>query len=431
MPEHKLSYGKEIITKLIKLGQILGYHTQREHPVDRIHDSAVDVAWLYELGQQYPLFIFEIESKTTNSIPANPLKIFGESNQKFEKPLFLFHLLLSGGQDSAKVRQLERTYGTYNYRIYRFSLDEDLKLLKDILSQHRRLTNSLKIVPFFQEILASWKHINVSTIAIHLENLEFENKTGNILPAYADLYKTYPEFKEQFIRRLKAEATSLNNITKDQAYESYLGQAWSTPVHLGIMSLYADSRTEYKYYEDFKLWLEKSSNMKLIGPFFGLSRDYDLFILGMSGAVFGLVAALFYKIKEAKYYIANELYEIILEAEKGFPAEFSLVNALWLLHISPNSPEGQHYFSYARNLINMNGGIPKSIFDKPLVEYYGFIEDDESLEDYGIVIQIPEWDDFQKLKENVKPDNDVLFNLAVSYLTDPSSNWNPISTNQL
>jgi hypothetical protein len=112
MAEHKLTYGIEIIDKLFKLGGLLDYHCEKEYPVDKEDASAVDVAWFFEPGQKYPLFIFEVESKTTNAIPANPLKIFGETNQKFEKPLFLFHLLLTGGQESGKIKQLERTYGT-------------------------------------------------------------------------------------------------------------------------------------------------------------------------------------------------------------------------------------------------------------------------------------------------------------------------------
>jgi hypothetical protein len=155
MAKHTLPFGIEIINKLYKLGQLLGYHCEKEYPVDKENESAVDVAWLFEPEQKYPLFIFEVESKTTNSIPANPLKIFGETNQKFEKPLFLFHLLLTGGQDSRKIQQLERTYGTYNYRIYRFSLEEELNLIKDILSQHRRLTNRLKIAEFITELITS------------------------------------------------------------------------------------------------------------------------------------------------------------------------------------------------------------------------------------------------------------------------------------
>ena len=142
MPEHKLDTGINFIDGINELGLILGYHTQTEKTVDmtKQNSPAVDLAWFKEENQKFPLFIFEVESSATNGMTYNPMKVFSKKNEKFEKPLFFFQLVLNGGQDSSRVDDLKETYGTYNYRIYRISTGESQKFLFDIIEQHRRIS---------------------------------------------------------------------------------------------------------------------------------------------------------------------------------------------------------------------------------------------------------------------------------------------------
>lgn len=431
MAEHKLEFGLQIIDRLFRLGEVLGYHSEKEYPVDKDNDSAVDIAWLYEQGQKYPLFIFEIESATTNAIIANPSKIFGESNQKFEKPLFLFHLLLKGGQESGKISQLENLFGSHNYRIYRFSLDEELNLILDILTQHRRLTNSLNIFELISELLENWKLLDIDKILLHIEFLEFEKDKGTILPSYALLTKKYSVIKQHFIRLLKLKITKPKGLFEPEAYYTYLGNEWEIPIHLGMLSAFADDKLESKYFEDFKNWQEKSYYLKQIGASYGLSRDYDLFILGMAGAVLGLTAILFYKVDKAREYVAGELFEIIKNSDK-FDPNVNIFNALWLLHIAPNSDKGKEYFDYAKEYINSIGGIPENIYNTPQTNYISFLEGDENLEDYGKRINVIDWITFMESKTSSQKFNpDILFKLAINYLTDNEEEWNPITNGQL
>ena len=430
MAEHKLEYGLQIIDKLFRLGEILGYHSEKEYPVDKENESAVDIAWLYEEGQKYPLFIFEIESATTNSIIANPSKIFGESNQKFEKPLFLFHLLLKGGQESGKIPQLENLFGRHNYRIYRFSLAEEINLVIDILSQHRRLTNSLNIFELVSELIDHWTNIDLNQVILHLESLDFEKEKGTVLPSYALLTQKYSGIKPYFIRRLKNKIEKPKGLFESEAYETYLGTEWEIPIHLGMLSAFADDDLENKYFDDFKNWQEKSYHLKQIGPSYGLSRDYDLFILGMSGAVLALTAILFYKVDKAREYIAGELLNIIEKSERFNPS-VNIFNAFWLLHIAPNSEKGKEYYEFARNFINSNGGIPENIYNAPVTNYIGFLEGDENLEDYGSKILICNWTEFQEIKSLLQFNPDKVFDLAIKYLADNEDKWNPIANGQI
>lgn len=431
MAEHKLEFGLQIIDKLFRLGEVLGYHSEKEYPVDKDNDSAVDIAWLYEQGQKYPLFIFEIESATTNAIIANPSKIFGESNQKFEKPLFLFHLLLKGGQESGKISQLENLFGSHNYRIYRFSLDEELNLILDILTQHRRLTNSLNIIELIGELFDNWTQLDIDKILLHIEFLEFEKDKGTILPSYALLTKKYSVIKPHFIRLLKLKITKPKGLFEPEAYETYLGNEWGIPIHLGMLSAFADDKLEGKYFDDFKNWQEKSYYLKQIGASYGLSRDYDLFILGMAGAVLGLSAILFYKVDKAREYITDELYDIIKKSNK-FDPNVNIFNALWLLHIAPDSDKGKEYFEYAKEYINSNGGIPENIYNTPQTNYISFLEGDDNLEDHGNRINVVDWTDFRQSKaSSLKFNPDILFDLAINYLTNNDDEWNPITNGQL
>src|SRR4051812_44557182 len=119
MGEHKLETGINFIEGLKQLGSIMGYHIQSELSLDSSthHSPAVDLAWFKEKNQKFPLFIFEVESAATNGMAYNPLKVFSKKNEKFEKPLFFFQVILKEGQNSAKVNDLKEMFGTHNYRV--------------------------------------------------------------------------------------------------------------------------------------------------------------------------------------------------------------------------------------------------------------------------------------------------------------------------
>lgn len=95
MADHKLASGKQVIDNLLALGTILGYHTEKEFPLEGSfrNNQVIDVAWFSEKGQEFPLMIFEVESRPSNTIANNPMKIYGKPNYKLEKPLFFFHIV--------------------------------------------------------------------------------------------------------------------------------------------------------------------------------------------------------------------------------------------------------------------------------------------------------------------------------------------------
>lgn len=419
MSKHRISTGVRIIENISRLGEILAYHVETEHLVETELNSAVDVAWISERGQQYPLFIFEIESATTNSIFANPGKIFGTSNLQFEKPLFLFHILLTGGQESGKVQQLQNLFGTHNYRIYRFSLEEQSSLICDILNQHRRLSRTVNIKALITELISNWESINIMEIVSHIEKLNFVS--SEYLPTYAQLSQSYPEFKICFMKLLKEQMDNSEEKYLHSNYDSYNGNEWPFPIYYGLLASYYPQEG-MEYFLKFKKWQEETQALKQIGPYFGLSRDYDIFILGLSGSLLALSAFLFSSITEARDYIAEQLY--IISADSKFPVETRFFNLIWLLYACPNTSTGKKYYDFARNTINEVGGAPENLYQMPPNDYLEYLESDIELNSYGKNMMIQEWESVYSLKD-ILPESELLYQLGIDYLFEKET-CNPV-----
>lgn len=427
MATHKLKHGLKVIDKICRLGAALDYHFEREYLVSFNTGSAVDIAWLFDARQKYPLFIFEIESATTNSMIANPTKIYGESNQKFEKPLFFFHLLLKGGQDSDKVMQLKNLFGSHNYRIYRFGLEEEDKLIIDILSQHRRLSDTIRWEIIISEIIINWKSVNLNVVIKHLEELAFNNDDRSLLPAYASLSQSYPEMKEHFLRQLGKEMAINGGMLADSGYHGYIGTQWFVPIHLGLLSTSKDVVYSTQCFEQFIMWQEQSAYISQIGPHYNMSRDYDLFILGMSGAFVALLAVLFSKAAGARDYFAEMIYNTI-SPDIHISSFLKKFNAVWLLRIALGTQKESFFFDYARGLINEDGGLPKSIWQSPMVNNLGFIEDDENVADYGRNVKVPEIKTYLTNFVDPKINVEAVYNLGIkALLSEDVEAWNPFN----
>ncbi|MGN6264194.1 MAG: hypothetical protein ACTHM5_00905 [Ginsengibacter sp.] len=179
-----------------------------------------------------------------------------------------------------------------------------------------------------------------------------------------------------------------------------------------------------------ELWGSLHYYLKQIGASYGLSRDYDVFILGMSGAVLSLTGILFYKVIGARDYISNELLDIIKRSDR-FDFGVSLYNCMWLLHLCTNSEKGKEYFEFVRQLVNDNGGVPEMLYTNPPIDFMGILEGDETLESYGNFIKIPNWKEFSLLKQNVIVNPEILFDLGINYLTENEDGWNPIIAGQM
>ena len=210
MPKHILAPGIDVIDGIAVLGEVLGYRVVGEHPVSTSGraPSAVDVAWFGDDGQEFPLMIFEVETRPTNAMAFNPLKVFAVSNEEFEKPLFFFHIVVSRGKHSEKIRLLQEQFGKHNYRNYRMATGDRERLIRDILSQHRRIRNGISIPSLLRGLSGDfWRSTDVEMVLRHIETLDFESRSGNILREYAQLSLADTTFISHFLRYLRQYET--------------------------------------------------------------------------------------------------------------------------------------------------------------------------------------------------------------------------------
>jgi hypothetical protein len=418
---------------LSALGGALKYFVEKELPVEKgkRNPQAVDVAWLSEKGQDFPLMIFEVESKVTNAVANNPLKVFGKPNQTFEKPLFFFHIMVSGGQETSRIEDLRYQFGSHNYRVYRLADNETNQLVKDILSQHRRLTNEIDLISIVDALESVWSDIDVDSILLHIEELGFERGGGTFIPRYAALSRTDAKYQKHFVRYLQTRENAHPALSEEDAYSSYLGYQWSVPIHLGILAVSSPEGDKEQYFQRLRQWQEHSSYMTMIGPHLGLSRDYDDFILGLAPALWALIALLMHDIPEAVNYIAQQCRDILERVETA-PVDTSFFTALWLLHISASCDLSLEHYEFSRAFINERGGVPEQFLYEP-IGVLSLEEESEWLTDENYTfIDVPP---IQNFRSSVKAHNSPVENvdsqkiaLALEALLDDATIrfWSPM-----
>ncbi|MCB9355890.1 MAG: hypothetical protein H6575_15095 [Lewinellaceae bacterium] len=378
MPEHTLQKGIDFIDGLISLGEILGYYPKTEFPVEegKRQGPAVDVAWFKEENQKFPLFIFEVESAATNSMTFNPMKVFSKENESFEKPLFFFQVILKKGEQSSRVSTLKKQFGTYNYRIYRLESEEKQKLIRDIIHQHRRISDAIDIfilVEFFKE--SDWIHIDLNDFIKLVINLEFEKNNGGILNDLVKLGAKYEDLipiVSDYIMKIQSDPI-INQYRIN--YNTYIGSHWYYPIHLGIIYCSTDELYwKLKSEEQLRYWQEKYTYLKMIGPYFGRNRDYDDFLIWGAGGLLGVVAALFKDNSKMRNYLGSILRNIIDSTGE----EYKIPNLIWLFHICPKDETGKALKRYLLNSFKKFNGFKLKSFKEPLF----FDNNDEFIEEF-------------------------------------------------
>ncbi|WP_233007346.1 hypothetical protein [Rheinheimera faecalis] len=248
MADHKLPAGKQLIQGIAQLGSVLGYHVEKEFPVDEPtygESPAVDVAWFAQKGNRFPLFIFEVESKATNGMTNNPLKVYAQENRAFEKPLFFFHVVAQGGGNSSRPRNLESQYGKNNYRIYLVGTDSANDLIKDVLSQHARVRNDIDYISLYQLLITDlWLHkVEHPKLLMHAASLELSKI--NVISSFVKISRNditmFPQLVELISKDSEAD---FENTT----FESYLGSQWAVPIITALLCGLSENINESRHW---------------------------------------------------------------------------------------------------------------------------------------------------------------------------------------
>lgn len=332
MADHKLVLGKELIEGIVYLGRVLGYHVEEEFPVDEAiygESPAVDVAWFSKKGNRFPLFIFEVESKATNGMTNNPLKVYAQENRAFEKPLFFFHVVAQGGVHSSRPRNLEAQYGKNNYRIYLVGSDSANDLIKDILNQHSRVKNDVDYISLHQLLSSKlWSNkITYSKLLMH--SVELGLSKEQVISSYIRMSRTDSDLFPDFIQLITDD--SKHEFTNTML-DSYLGSQWHVPILCSMLCGMSEDSDKLEYWSSMLVeWQRNNAYMPMITPSFGLCRDYDEFILGCAPQLICLCIVLSSNKGEFKVDLIEALEESL---DKVGICWTGLNTAIYLLHIS-------------------------------------------------------------------------------------------------
>jgi hypothetical protein len=159
--------------------------------------------------------IFEVESSASASMANNAMKVFSRDVDDFVKPLFFFHVLLQGGPDNERIAGLRRTWGTYNYRVYRLNdPSEKQRLVSDILGQHRRVSAELGLASLDIALCDALPSVSSIEVFQSAERLDFSaNYLGDLTRRAIDNV----ELRPLLLARLRASHVG------GQAYRGYYG----------------------------------------------------------------------------------------------------------------------------------------------------------------------------------------------------------------
>jgi hypothetical protein len=362
MSKHTLDAGKAIISVVVELGEALGYVVATELPVeDRGDSGAVDVAWFSGDNQKFPLMIFEVESSATNAMANNPAKVFGQSSERFERPLFFFHIVVKSGMHTARIDNLRGVFGQHNYRVYTLERGSGTQLVEDILRQHRRIRSTINVGALVAALLNT-KELVTDRLLIIESACQLELR-GWYLRDLARLAKQGQEAEDLFLAHLLPRFWESRWSGTDEGYDTWFGSSWSTPIQLAILFA-VTPELRFSIFEKLRWWQEESSYISQVGPHFGQSEDYDRFVLGVSGTFWALLAALTGEDENLLKYIAEQVWLTCIGIPSRLAAPFSYHCAAWGIQIAASIDDFDLYDKFRRHT-NALGGLPREFLMRP------------------------------------------------------------------
>lgn len=424
MALHSLPAGKQLVGMISRLGKSMGYLVREEWPVQSNNKAgaAVDVAWFAEENQKFPLMIFEIETSASAGMVNNAAKVFSKSAEELEKPLFYFHLILSASPDNERVASLRALFGTHNYRIYILNKSDQLSaFVSDLLTQHRRIRAGLNLEIVLTDLMSEiWQGIDIDFVLSTIEKLDFKVP---YLQVYAGKAASSKTIKDHFVDFLKDRLLQTRTAAAPQLeYEMpFFGQHYVYPIHLGILASVNPTSAE-ECFGLMKYWQLESSYMSQIGPHFGLSQDYDEFVVGYAPSLWAVLAALFKHSPKAIEFIAEQMMLTFSKLHSTRPS-IALFTAVWLLHIA-GTAHLENIFSDVARFVNQYGvawsviSSPPSLIDLQSPDHWCSPNSENfvPIRDIGMLADLVRSSEFR----SETPAEDIAFSLLNG---QPQSEW--------
>jgi hypothetical protein len=286
-----------------------------------------DVAWLRRQGAQDALFLFEGESRPSSGVAENAAKVLSVPTKYLPKPLFFFHVVLSGG--GGRPARAARSHDSANYGIYLFGQDEEAqRFLSDVLAQHARLASTLNPYAFWEALR--------DERAPGFSIADVIGAARRLLPASAWTRElSVAAIDDEAARTILADLLlplSLDPFSGDNI-ASYLGSYCAPALQLGILASLRPALGP-ACLKALEVWQAPMHGGRLvrIGPHWGLAQDYDVFVLGYAPLFWTLLAVLLRDVADGPAWVGVQLQTVLDDERLRGPA--LAPTAAWSLHLA-------------------------------------------------------------------------------------------------
>lgn len=417
MGEHSTEKSIAIIEFIKGFGECMNYYVSDEFPLksNSFGGQAIDIAWFNDRSSTFPLFIFEIESTTNNTIINNPSKIYGKDSKIFEKPLFFFHIIIDGAENSEKYGDLLGLFGKHNYDIFKLNRGDLNSLLLKVFAQHRRIRDDINLQYVIELILETqeiFRDVEFDLLLPQVENIVNENQLYWLGQIYANVASKYPNFENQYTRFI--EMIYFNKSLRHLIFEGYSESITSELINLGIFFYsFGDKHPETDYEKLLDDFQNRYDFFQSIQYLPGLNYDYQIFIEDYVPYYLALAFRLFEGNTLAQEFILKlcvELLRVIPQNDnKAYEHHLS-----WALLLSASN---KRYYDFYKQIIDLNGRenlLTNTILFEPHFRNEYVIRSETKL------IPIPEINiylhEMESSYSKVKADDEIL-HIAISSLT--------------
>lgn len=298
------------------------------------------------------------------------------------RPLFFFHLVLEGSKDNERIRNAQNMWGQHNYRVYRFSDQNDRSALAlEILRQHRRVSRYLQPAQLADALNNTvWGGRSTVTEALKLsESILFD---APYLHDYATMARNDIYYLDLFVSRLRyldglpAAADERKHLSRE-GYGGGPGDYISGLFEIGLR-IYAGDIPDSQGPSEFERWATRSvGSFRTIDSCFGLSRDYDWYVIGVAPIDYSLTAALLAAHPCSRDWVLQDFNRLLAsERASGTDPRLRWPASIWLAHMlcvtsidgfSPirTSLDIESLYLDLQAWVNEGGGIPLSLLVDP------------------------------------------------------------------
>lgn len=374
MSQHTVATGRRLIDGLIELGTALGYRSEPEWRL-QAGTAAIDVAWLWRVGDDFPLVAFEVETTAGAGLANNALKVLGRSSSGIRKPLHLFHLIVHGGTRSGRPKDVATEFAGHNYSVHLLETEgEPRSLLENVLDVHSRVADRIDGIALGQVLARQpWPSSLLDDLLAYAEGLGFRGLSEN---CYARLARKDPAmFLPSLSRRLEAlwhEELEQNveppnrylepDQPREEEYGSYMSSAAGEAIELGLLAA-LDPQLGPRAFEVLQRWQEFNHIGDGVGPFTGAGQQWTVYAVENLGYMWALVAVLMRDVPGARRWCAEQPAALLAELPETDAADVLLL-AVWVMHLAA-TPDTADIYERARGRLRRAGGVSVAWLARP------------------------------------------------------------------